>query len=573
MELLKYCENLSKELSSYQGKQVALNWLIPEVLKFLSDYPGGVTPAVLKQEVTMRFLANTDPWNVDTGNRNRMKVSSLRQGKCVSGSAVLHAEVCKMELEGVTVTAKADMRFTMYLHQRFRPVSKFLFREGRKFRVASINFTSQRGAVRVMPSEVVLFELEGENRVDEEFLKSTDVEIIRGVVVQIGQLRSNEILNCLPHLGGRPVRTRRVTLELETHDQNSTLLLFEDQVHFGAVLEKGQVLCIISPYRQNDVIFYGDNTVICAKKKLTSPSESEQFPVKEISQESQTFSQIFLQRNNRKDFEYYPDRVMLSELEPHTANIGLWCKVISDVENVGCRPILERDRLTQSFLVSDGVNQAKVFAYDMCSQISKLQFGDYCFLRGLQSAMDNGQLFLHLGMGASQGSVSRVNGVGLITTPLLRRRTIKSALKLRLDFFIIDAVIKTVEPISEPEELVIQYHTLCGRAIKGESECSFCGIRVTEHEYRYSGLVLQIEDGTEALKVKVDHKFTERLLECSSNDFVRSGSLISRLQRLDALKGRKLRFLLVEAPGRTHRVLAVSEIPDYVAVLENTRRA
>jgi len=568
MELLKYCENLSEELSKYQGKQVALNWLIPEVLKFLSDYPGGVTPAVLKQEVTMRFLVNTDPWNVDAGSRNRLKVASLRQGKSVSGSAVLHAEVCKMELEGVIVTAKADMRFTMYLHQRFRPVSQILFREGRKFRVASINFTSQRGTVRVMPSEVVLFILDGENRSDEEFVKRTDVEIIRGVVVQIGQLRANEILTSLPHLGGRPVRTRRVRLESGTSQQNYTLLLFEDQVHFGAVLEKGQELYIFCPYRQKNTLFYGDNTVICAKNKMTSPTESEKFAVKEISQESPTWSQVFLQRNNRKDFEYYPDRVKLSKLEPHTANISLWCKVISEIENGGSRPVLERDRLTQSFMVSDGVDEAKVFAYDMCSQISKLQFGDYCFLRGLQSSVDGGQLSLHLGMGASQGNVHRVHGVSLITTPMLRPRTIKTALHLRLDFFIVDAVVRTADPISKPEDLVIQCHTLCGRAIKGENECSFCGIRVSEQEYRYSGLELQIEDGTGSLKVKVNHKFTERLVECSSNDFVRSGSISCRLQRLDSLKGRKLRFLIVEAVGGGHRVLSVSEIPDYVAVLE-----
>jgi len=569
MELLKYCENLSEELSKYQGKKVALNWLIPEVLKFLSDYPGGVTPAVLKQEVTMRFLVNTDPWNVDAGSRNRIKVASLRQGKCVSGSAVLHAEVCKMELEGVIVTAKADMRFTMYLHQRFRPVSSVLFREGRKFRAASINFTSQRGSVKIMPSEVVLFILDGENRSDEELVKRTDVEIIRGVVVQIGQLRANEILNSLPHLRGRPVRTRRVRLESGTSQQNYTLLLFEDQVHFGAVLEKGQELCIFCPYRKENILFYDDNTVICAKNKVTTSTESQQFAVREISQKSQTYSQISLQRSCRKDFEYYPDRVKLSKLEPHTANISLWCKVISDVENVGNRPVLERDRLTQSFRVSDGDDEAKVFAYDMCSQISKLQCGDYCFLRGLQSALDGGQLFLHLGMGASQGNVFRVHGVGLITTPMLRPRTIKTALQLRLDFFIVDALVKMADPISQPEDLVIQCHTLCGRAIKDENECSFCGIRVSEQEYRYSGLELQIEDGTGTLKVQVNHKFTERLLECSSNDFVRSGDITCRLQRLDTLKGRKLRFLVVEASGGGHRLLAVSEIPDYVAFLEN----
>eukprot|EP01083_Nonionella_stella_P209123 758335_1 len=365
------------------------SWTFLEITKLLSRYPSGLSEAIVGTELQNEWSQCRGTGWRDRGEsglgKGALALSAILQQRRVQDTDRLESTLTTVYFKPQTTTCmftlsqshsdksssvegRKPAHLHCYLHKRFDRVmgidgsvegesNPSLLSSGRTVRLTGCKlFHSKKGLI-LLPTELVipvLSEKSDKKYMELAYDSGTVEDVINRqrvpekLVVTVGRIGSSRHVNpasthhhtrrritLYPYSRASQTLSAPFTQISQIRGISVDLVLWDEQCGLGELFKKGDVLVLDRPQGNSNAgkIFleYGPDTVLsvlpassCSSHKQTSLLRSPMPSYTQITQRSP--SQNSLSRAEL-DYEFFPDRVTITQLRPGIANLMLCARV------------------------------------------------------------------------------------------------------------------------------------------------------------------------------------------------------------------------------------------------------
>ncbi|ORX83396.1 hypothetical protein K493DRAFT_342034 [Basidiobolus meristosporus CBS 931.73] len=545
----RYRDKLNNQLKRKTAQQpqknhvdvVPWNWVAGKITSLLSEYPSGLTDAIICSELEVQWEESSIEYKRGVSKKFGTIDSMLESA--MSEENVFEVEIKTVRILPGTrtcVITLSDQRsphhLDMYLHQKYYFLTtddyKGLFNQNqRQIRITGIRLLENASRFpRLLPTEMMIFMLSSENSYDQRFIKEElEVDKLGDVSgAAIAQGKEYRFWVKIVHIGSEqagniPGRLKKLKIFVNdmSTNENAVFLLWDEQIAMRDLFKKGDYLGLHRPYINGDstysddmlILEYGTGTVL-----FCLPSDFSQ-EVVSSSMPSQTgSSQTTVPRDDfgLLDYKYYPERIYIHDLKPKMINITLFGRIVAMSQNI---PVEKTGTMMDRFAVRvlDITGTCDITLWEAIGHdAAPFRIGQYILLEGLSTSerKENGQCFVNGSeiLGCQVRNISTLKGI--LASPALREMVpLKNAVEY--DNFYCRSVIVGWEAgnskgISSKEgipNLILLTHNACKRTVIEKSDwfyCEHCKVEIRDDsglEPIYN-ITWFLDDGTDALSVQ-----------------------------------------------------------------------
>jgi len=342
--------HISTECKS-QRSVLPWNWIAEKLAELLTEYPGGITDAILLSELELKWeqTANKLKNGSDKKFFNLQSVMDNGDIPINTPFEVLIDKVCFIE-----GTKTAVMRFSdesgssktgeMYLHKKYYfllepEFCSLTLNTRRTIRFISSSCAIKPDTSKFLPSDLFLFILTDQ---DKDFI----YKYFCGTKLsQISDLNNGNPFNLWvkvtniesPSAARSRGRIRKLIVSIrdDSVDRDFHLILWDEQIRLSEFFKKGDCLGIAQPYISHPenqsipspIFEYGSSTILFLKPKLEE---------KDLISETKNSLKAIVKKDETGSYDMamYPERIWIRDLQPCMSNVVLLGKIMALSENV-----------------------------------------------------------------------------------------------------------------------------------------------------------------------------------------------------------------------------------------------
>ncbi|TPX47587.1 hypothetical protein SeMB42_g02095 [Synchytrium endobioticum] len=520
-------------------EQVPWKWVLLKVIALLSEYPAGVTKAIIMSELETE-------WNDYRESRSRSIGGSMGSkgyhsldviGDHLDPFTHVEAKITDVvKVKGtqtviVTLssdTAESNRTVELYLHHKFiKLVDQGHLLNQRRIRITGLKLSPSFQNSRILlPTDLVVIILD--SREDATFISSTFTNKLGHI--NPAQLNPGsfllELLSISDTLSAQKKgRLKKVILKLkDDQGTTTTLMLYDDHMALSKLFKSGDLLGLSQPHIHYDLqrgMEYDPATVL-----FCIPMETKA----EANLVASTPSQHPVKRNDGGELDYsgYPGRVRIQSIATYMSHFSL-LGVVTMTTPLVYNSEQEGDMIGLRLLDETGMCDLTVWG-TLAVQGLQLRPGQLIFVEEIETDANSPQDEIRMAnakhqLGSRVHVLSSIKGV-MSTASLCRLSPLLELHRCPLGIYVVGVITDFAPRVVE---FAFHAHTQCLKKLtknnQGTYDCPTCHVPVL-NPYRQGGewvydLKLDITDDTGSLvHANLHPRAARELLEMAPADFM-----------------------------------------------------